>query len=305
MIEFIKRLFIGLILLFMFDFIIGSILDHFYFTQDSGFQYRTTLAMNEVTDDILIFGSSRANHHYKPSIIEEEVSKSCYNTGRDAQFIFYQTALLRSILKRYTPKFIIYDFYGSFLNNESDYDRLSSLLPYYNSHKEIRSIVNLRSRFERLKNISKIYPYNSLLVNIAAGNSSMNKTRFEVNKGYVALNEEIEEPLKFRSFDRKYEIDSNKIRVFKEFLKLCKTNNISLQVIVSPVYYKYEHDYSLEITKEICNSEHIMFTDFTKDSYFLSRPDLFADQDHLNDKGATIFTKKIATLFADKKLVLK
>ena len=127
------------------DFIIGNLLRKLYFSQISGLLHRTTYSIDKTEADILIFGSSRANHHYDSKLFEESTGQYTYNTGRDGNFIFYQTALLKSILKRYKPKQIILDFEGTFAFNQNDYDRIAALLPYYKSHKEIRDIVLLKS----------------------------------------------------------------------------------------------------------------------------------------------------------------
>ena len=41
----------------------------------------------ESNEDVLIFGSSRAKHHYVPDIIEDSLSMTCYNTGEDGNGI--------------------------------------------------------------------------------------------------------------------------------------------------------------------------------------------------------------------------
>ncbi len=77
---------------------------------------------------------------------------SCYNTGRDGKIIFYNYAVLKSILKRYTPKIAILDFNREeFSNDGESYDRLSSLFPYYYNHPEIRPILKLKNPLKKLK----------------------------------------------------------------------------------------------------------------------------------------------------------
>lgn len=278
----------------MLDFAIGSSLEYFYFKQDSGFQYRTTYSLNHVKDDLMIFGSSRANHHYVPSVFESALDVSCYNTGRDGTYFFYQTALLKTMLKRHRPKVIVYDFYGSFEYSQSDYDRLSSLLPYYEQHEEIQEVLALKGPFEKLKTLSKIYPYNSLLLNIIKGNMEFNKERSKDFKGYVPLpnvwNNTLE-PLKTAS---EYQFDQNKLKAFQEFIHLCKKNNIELYVVVSPVFYEYESDFSIATCEKICLEQNIPFYDFTKNHAFLRKPEWYADILHLNQIGAKKFSGIIA-----------
>jgi len=293
--KFILRLLLGLIFVVLFDFIIGKTLKHFYFEQDSGFQYRTTHSLNYTEDEILIFGSSRANHHYDTNILESKLNMSTYNTGRDGTYLFYQTALLKTILKRHQPKIIIYDFFGSFEYSQSDYDRLSFLLPYYEEHEEIREVLELKGPFEKFKTLSKIYPYNSMLFNIIMGNMEFNKKKNKDIKGFVPLNKNWTSELQAIKSTTKYELDQNKLNAFKDFIQLCKKNNIELHVIVSPVFYTYQSDYSITTCKQICAKQNVPFYDFTRDDKFLQKPEWYADILHLNQTGA----KKFSSIVAD------
>ena len=38
--------------------------------------------------DLLVFGSSRANHHYVPEVFEDSLKLTFYNTGKDGSGIF-------------------------------------------------------------------------------------------------------------------------------------------------------------------------------------------------------------------------
>ena len=96
------------------DFVLGNTLKHLYFKVSSGLFQRTTFSIEENEAEVLIFGTSRANHHYDVKFIEQLTGLTAYNTGRDGNYIFYQTALLKSVLKRYRPKQVILDFTGSF-----------------------------------------------------------------------------------------------------------------------------------------------------------------------------------------------
>ena len=293
----------GLVLLIIGDFIIGSTLKYFYFKTTSGLLQRTTYSIQETEAEILIFGSSRANHHYDTKIIEEYTGQSAYNTGRDGNTIFYQTALLKSILNRYTPKQIILDFTGTFAYLQEDYDRLSSLLPYYSAHEELRDIILLKSPFEEYKLKSKIYPYNSLLTTIAVGNLNYNQTRkgnTDAYNGYVPSYGIWKKEIVAKETPGKYEIEKNKLDVFQEFLELSQQKNIPLLVVYSPVYYLYDKNYSVEVCKDICKKYNVAFVDFSKDTEFLKNKELFNDKYHLNHNGAKLLTEKVLKVLKNR-----
>ena len=108
--RFLTGVFLVFIIVLALDFGIGSLLKAFYFKQTSGLDYRTTYSIEKTRADILVFGSSRAVHHYYPAIFEDRMKLSFYNVGRDGQeSSLYHYGVLQGILKRYTPKIVILD----------------------------------------------------------------------------------------------------------------------------------------------------------------------------------------------------
>jgi hypothetical protein len=249
--------------------------------------------MEMTNSKALIFGSSRANHHYHPQVLEEELGISTYNTGRDGNFILYNTAVLKSTLKRYTPSVIVLDLdIYSFNRSTENYDRLSSLLPYYKTHEEIRDIVELRGPFEKIKLRSSVYPFNSMIFNIAIGNTAMNKKRKSDQNGYVPLttiyNKEI------RENNVQEEIDDQLVKSFADFITAARAAGSKVFVIASPVYYRYHQSRTLELAREICLRKQVEFWDYSQDTAIQQQKDQFADPAHLNDTGARLFSKRIA-----------
>ncbi|HEY1870110.1 MAG TPA: hypothetical protein VGG71_03575, partial [Chitinophagaceae bacterium] len=107
---FFTRFLVLLVTVFLLDLIIGSVLKKFYFQQESGLDYRSTYSIEKTTADVLIFGSSTANHDYIPEIFGKVLGIPSYNVGRDGTSVFYDYSILKMILKRYSPKIIILDF---------------------------------------------------------------------------------------------------------------------------------------------------------------------------------------------------
>lgn len=286
-----------LAILILLDFSIGSILKYFYNKQTSGLLYRATYSIDSTKADILIFGASRANHHYVPDIFENRLHLSCYNTGRDGETIFYNYAILKCALKRYSPKIAILDFSrDEFVKTPDNYDRLSALLPYYEDHPEIRSIVQLKSPYEKYKLLSKIYPYNSLIFSIGIGTTKLNTSREYIKdeNGYVPLPEIWKRPLQEDTTLRENELDSNTIKAFESFISECTQSNIKAYIVISPVFIKYtKADKSVQIAQKIAKQYKIPLYDFTYDSQFLNSEGLYADANHLNEKGAVLFTNKV------------
>jgi hypothetical protein len=282
-------------IVFVLDFSIGNILKYFYYKQDSGMQFRTTNSIEKTTADVLVFGSSRANHHYQQAVFKKRLTLSNYNVGRDGTSIFYHYAILSCVLKRYSPKIIILDFNGTeFGKAQLNYDKISLLLPYYRGHPEIRSIIELKSPFEKLKLLSYIYPYNSSIFSIAIGNSELNKKRWNDINGYLPLTKIWNGSLQIDTNSTKYEVDMNIVKLYESFIKDCINSNIKLYIVCSP--YLIESNSltnSVNLGKEIAAKNKVLFFDFSKDSTFINNRKLFADIVHLNDEGAKIFSNML------------
>jgi len=289
---FLIKLLLLFAVVFIFDAAIGAVLKHYYFKQESGLQYRTTYSIEKTKADLLVFGASRANHHYHPKVFEKGLKMSYYNVGRDGSSIMYHKGVLNAVLKRYTPKIIILDFViEEFMKIDGNYDRLSSLLPYYQTHPEMRLIIELKSKYEKYKLISSIYPYNSSLFTIAMGNTESNKKRKGDINGYVPLTKVWNDSIIVDNRTGNYELDSTKIKVYESFIQDCIHSQVKLYIVFSPHYIKFRHaDSSILIAKEIAQKYHVAFIDFSKDAFFLKSHQLFQDIDHLNDDGAKIFS---------------
>lgn len=281
-------------IVFVADFSIGHLLRYLYFSQQSGNLYRTTYSLEKTKSNLLIFGSSTANHEYSPRIFEDRLHISSYNTGRDGTSIFYQYAILQGVLKRYSPKMILLNFdLEEFKKTPGSYDRLSSLLPYYKAHPEIRSIINMKSPKERIKLCSAIYPFNSMLFTILIGNTEFNKERRKDFQGFVPL-----EKMLIKESDSgyypEYELDSNKIKTYRSFIHDCINAKVKLYIVCSPFYNKLEKfPNSILLGQKIAHDNHISFFNFLNDTSFINYPSYFADVNHLNYQGASVFSNKL------------
>jgi hypothetical protein len=284
------------VLLFILDAVFGGLLKFFYFRQKSGLNYRLTYAIDHTTDEVLVLGSSRAQAHYVPSIIEKNLGKSCYNAGRDGQNLLFSYAVHQAVIKRYHPDIIILDLIPrDFFKIDVHYDRLSLLLPYYDSHDEIRPIVHLRNRFERIKLMSRIYPYNSMPITIA----KYNLVEDAEQDGYVPVfgemtplmqHEEEEVP-----FWQNAGFDPNMIHAFETIIATCMESDIQLYVVISPHYLGEAPGMSsLPKVIEILGESPYELWDYSNHPDFTGQYKLFRDRSHLNNVGAKLFSKILA-----------
>lgn len=291
-VKFLLRMLVIFSIIIICDKAIGTILESLYFRQQSGTSYRTTYSIDSVKADVLVFGSSRASHSYKPEIFENKFSTSFYNTGKDGNFVLYNYGVFKAIIRRYSPEIVIFDISpGELAYASSEYERLSSLLPYYKSHPEIRRIVDLRGPFEKLKHLSSVYPYNSLVLMILMGNMESNKLRKPDYKGYVALNKTMKLQERDTFQNPIGNVDENKLNAFMDIISICKQKKIELIFVNSPLWNINNKDFCRDKFVKLCQSQGVRFFDFSNHPGISGNPDYFADINHLNDSGARIFSE--------------
>lgn len=288
-----KNILVFFVSLILFDFIAGNVLEHFYFTQKKGKLYNITVALEKQTSEVLIFGSSRAMHHYNPHIITDSLGLSCFNAGYDSEGILYANAMLDAILERYIPKVIILDVLPvEFSESTVSYDLLYLLNPYVKKHPVLWNTLSLKSRFEKIKHLSSIYPYNSMLARIIIGNLSI-KTKDESDSGFTALNGIWNGELKPTIFSEK-SLDPNKLNVFNAFCQKCLKNKIKLYVVISPLYQLVENESSTEKYLNSAQAKYNFYLiNLSKSKNYLTNK-YWKDEEHLNAKGADKFSKDIA-----------
>ena len=101
------KLFIFILIFMVADRITGTVLKAMYFGEKTGKYYRMNNTIYKTDSKMVIFGSSRANRNYVPSILAKKTGLSCYNAGVQGEGILFSTAIEEMMLKRYSPSVII------------------------------------------------------------------------------------------------------------------------------------------------------------------------------------------------------
>lgn len=293
--KFLIRLLFFFVVVAIIDIIFGKICDYMYEHSQSGDPRKINYAIRECNADVLIMGSSRANHHYNPQILSDSLGLSCYNLGIDGSGVILMDGFYRLITQRYVPKLIIYELTPSFdvYQNSADANNtryLAQLKPYYREAclKQLFDAIDGR---ERMKLCSGLYRYNTSCFNLFR--SFIGHVDIEAN-GFLPLKGEMSD---FKPFevDTDSIIDSLKVKYFKHFIHDCKNNGTKLLFVVSP---RFGATTSIEYQPlfDMCKQEECEVLDYYCHPSFVSTKEFFNDSYHLNDVGAAEFTKTIATI---------
>lgn len=260
---------------------------------------KTPFVVEKVSTDVVVIGSSKASHHYVPSILSDSLGMSVYNGGQDGCFFLYQNCLINMLMDRYHPKMIIWDiqpssFYGK--NTATEYQNFRYLSPYYHKNKWATEYINSESEKMRFRMLSEMFAYNSKSLNYLFPLISHTSSTHE---GYLPLENEgyaypsLHEVSKISEED--YVPMEDRLALLEKTILRCKKEHIRLFLFISPEYSIKPHAYQLAVNdlQELANINGVDCHDYSSDIVFMNDSTFFKDSNHLNDKGARLFTNRI------------
>lgn len=270
---------LGMVFSYMSDHAKGGYIGHHKYVTD------------KVNEDILIFGSSRAIHHYNPQIITDSLGLSCYNCGQDGNGIILFYGLWQMIKEHHKPKMIIYDVSTSFdlYKGENNQRYLGWLRADYDRYG-IKPIFTAIEPTEEYKMMSMLYRHNSKFMQVL---TDYVHPIFKIEgNGYLPLKGEMDR-MKIKDTVKeqpKLEVDSQKLQFINKLID--ELDGVKLVFVASPSWYGNEND-AYQPVKEICSRRNIPFMDFSQDVKYIHQYQYFKDGSHLNDIGADEFTRDL------------
>lgn len=280
------------LIIFVIDFISGKVFVYMLEHAIGGDNSRNNYIMNQVDDEILVFGSSRALHHYNPIIISDSLGMSCYNCGQDAMGVLVSYARYQTICRRYHPKMVIYDIFpNSDLVKDDNHRYLKWLRAYYDYDGVSEIVVSVDST-EKYKMFSQMYRYNTNFGQLIIEN--IHPVQAPDIKGFRPRDEEMDIMKvgeKGNASDKKEIIyDNLKLSYLRRMIGESKDTKFIFTM--SPCYAGYDTTI-LRPIKQICVEYNIPFIDFSNAQKFMYNNEYFYDGMHLNAKGADEFTKDL------------
>lgn len=253
----------------------------------------TYFALNEVEYPVLVVGSSRATHHYVPSIMKDSLGMEVYNIGRDGCFFSYNCCVIQSISDRYTPEMIVWETSMDALS--SDNDPLESLYPYYGKNRFVTECVNSVCDWtERVPLVSNLYKYNSNLIRIASRYAQRGGYVEDGLNGYIPLPPKNWTPAERKSSvkDEVEVVDETKVLRFRSVLEMAVQKGIRIVVVNSPSFMASgKVSESEKKMCGICDSMGVPILNFAQAEGIYDDIQYWCDYIHMNKTGAEMYTK--------------
>jgi hypothetical protein len=267
---------------------------------------RLELVLNgKINKDIIVLGSSKGARDIIAAQLEKETNHTAFNLSYPGSDIQFHEFLLRALIKfNKKPKLVILT-----VDNPIEVlpdslitfrlDRLYPLVKYDYVNQE------LVDRNEKNKILSKLFT----LHRINKGNFDIRQKKFTAMDTLFAdgsmpisfqkENEDWNEEVNNTSYPQQKE-SKVKLECLQKIIAACKQDNIKL-VLVSPPMFKGTNPMFKKRMLEIAGNN-ASFYEFDTHNQLYKDKSYFFDLNHLNKKGATIFTAEIAIYLKNTKL---
>ena len=255
--------------------------------------------------DIFILGSSSAQHHYDPRIIENALDISVYNAASDGTYYDYAYGLMVLIGKKHTPKLWI-------MNVDDEkllYDKRTAwrLAPRLNDDPIVKELVfeTLDRPIEKYRHVSRLMRFNQILAPLLKEKilPEKNYAGFTPLEGKLPPKEKKNKNTN-RDSDNLPEIKMVQLDMLRNIVSLARQSGSDIIFVIGPRYY---YDYSPDgYTPKLTRSLHKIYSDFAKELnvVFIDHSatgipafydkKYFRDHVHLNNAGNKIISSKLA-----------
>lgn len=296
-------LLLGAILVVAGDRLVGHFLERSYRNATHGIAGKENYVVDSVRADIVVMGSSRALHHYVPSLITQATGLSCYNCGIANEGIANHYAMLEAIAARHLPRLVIYEVTYNYDIEGAYYMRRWSRVKRLPQEVTCRDSILLEGDpLQRYKMLSRIYPYNTVAIDNWV--SPPDKEIYDadgIDHGYVPLHGTYNPSPDF-TYD---EVLSGGTDPFKmKWLRaLVSHYRDRLVVFCSPHYGATTATDSLyNPVKTLCAKYGVPCHILRSDTLFNHTASLWDDDGHLNHDGATLYTSERVIPLLKKRL---
>lgn len=289
-----KKFLLKIILFFLgvvvIDRVYGNMMELLWQRTQGGFVTKTRYVCDSVDADILILGSSRARMQYDPKIISDTLGMSCYNCGHNGMGIITNYTKMKILTKRYMPKLVIVDILPilDVMTRDDNIIFVNELRPWYDVEGVDSVFWNIDS-LERYKMLSKMYQYHSVFF------SYIENIRGSIPKGGYdpAPADKIIEQHELKQHEPTDNVvDPLKFQYLEKFITEYKDRS-KIIFVVSP-RYNFKTSHTVDPIRRLCKKYNILLLDHYADQRFVNVRSDFGDGNHMNEEGATKFSKFIA-----------
>ncbi len=303
--KFLIKIFILFVALFISDRVAGVLFKNWLRSVTTSNLGKDNYICDHCTEDILIFGSSRAEFHYNAKMIEDSLKIPTYNCGAGGFGIILSYGRLLMLTERYKPKLIIMEITPEFdlVHHKNNLKDLRNLKRHYDRNG-IKDIFEKVDSTENIKMLCCLYRYNSDFAHNPFRlfkSIPFNKNALGI-QGFLAEHKEFDRmKVRVKKEKETFQLDDLKQFYFRKFVKTAKKNS-QVVFVISP-YWQGRNPEIFNSAKCLADSMSIPYIDYSNNPKYVHKNEYFKDRVHLNNIGADVFTKDLIKEFRKRNII--
>ena len=266
------------------------------------------ITKGKVNADIIINGSSRAWVHVSPQILDSALKVNSYNLGFNDLGMSSQYYKYQEYLAHNTPPKMIIQTLDVFTLKSRDYlFDAAQYLPFF-SHQNIRNCTSQSGLFSTPDFYIPLVRYFKYRKTALLGfKEFFNPTNYPNTryKGFQGMDltwkpvQVSQANAQVLHLEKVIKIADAEIKLMERFLAECRQQKIQVVLVYTPEFIEGQdhHKNRMDVMKtyqQIAQKYQVKLLDYSQDTISYQK-NLFYNVQHLNKKGAEIFSKKLAT----------
>lgn len=270
------------------------------------------LVSGNLNSEVLVYGTSRARAHINSKILEDSLKLSAYNLGIDGYTFDMEYCRHRLVLeKNKKPSYIIQTLDYHMLGKIEDLYQYEQFYPYFDNETVLKTIKTYKGLNGWDYHLPLVRYFGSTEEIFSAINILLRPSHNIGNryKGFYNFNQSWTKEFEIAKKSNNtivQKLDKESVILFEKFILETKKMKIPLIFVYTPEHIDGQHYVSnrrqiMSVYTYLAKKYNIPFIDYSNDSICFNR-EYFYNSEHLNLKGANIFSSKLAS---DLKLIIQ
>ena len=298
--KYILRILLVLVIVCLFASLIYEVLSKGQSQYRNGYAKYKEMFVDSTLYDVVLIGSSRTHRNINTQICDSVTKLSFYNAGISGARFYEISTVFHAFFYTHPPvtKYLIYNIDDLRFSTDNKFYNPTLYFDFFENAEIYNAFKNKKYPVWCYKNLSftRILEYNDDL-----RNNSLKGLTGEVNpedlgyKGFCKMPVHKFKKTNFGGGRIDSVPDYSRNNSLKSILTFCKKNHIKVIFIISPIYDNYYNKRTSNFDELVfnfeifANKENALFWRFDKISLCYNE-EYFTDFNHLNEKGADIFS---------------
>ena len=255
------------------------------------------LITGQMNKEIIIAGSSTGSRDIIAGQMENETGFSVYNICYPGSDVEFHEFILRTLLKFNEPPklvLLVVDDYAELLYDKTITFRKDRLYPLVKYPYISRELAKREGRDYFFSNFLVVDRLNKSNLDLRKKRFSPIDTIFECGLMPISWKPE-DVNFEYSAGERQYPVEKElpeKVLAFREIIKLCKSKNIKLALVIPPVYKNHSMSFQKRIRQ--LGGEKVYYHIYNRDNPDYRNEDNYFDETHLMRNAAVEFTSELS-----------